>query len=150
MKDCAAFLTVDMIFHYLIKAVICVIFFVCILHTAFGAGMFAVSPHQISLFHHLSLSLLWLYRFTIFALSSRLNRYISESFLTRMRLISNCSLYLLYFSHLLWQCCCLSLHSLQGERTVADTTIQSPVFQKLFMKSSYFFISVLELSFLSP
>jgi hypothetical protein len=43
MEYCAAFLTVDMIPHYLVKAVILEILVVSICCTALGAGMLTVS-----------------------------------------------------------------------------------------------------------
>ena len=42
MEYCATLFTVDMIPHYLVKAVILEILVIGILHTALGAGMFAV------------------------------------------------------------------------------------------------------------
>lgn len=43
MKFRTAFLAVDMIPHYLVKAIILVILIVCVHHTALGAGMLAIS-----------------------------------------------------------------------------------------------------------
>lgn len=43
MEYCATFLTVDMIPHYLVKAVIFEILVVSILHATLGAGMLTVS-----------------------------------------------------------------------------------------------------------
>ena len=43
MEYCSALFTVDVILHYLVKAIILEILVVGILHTALGAGMLTVS-----------------------------------------------------------------------------------------------------------
>ena len=94
MEYCATLFTVDMIPHYLVKAVILEILVASMLHSALGAGMFTVSRYQIGLFTHLSSPLLLsLFAFAIFPLTALTKASFSFSAFTSVLLRSNSHLY---------------------------------------------------------